>query len=726
MYIYFTSILLSSSLTWVTGLEIFDDADEYDGGVSLLQYQRRLMLEVSAKAQAEVRLNQFSGDALGEFVLGDWGLNLSAMNTSVPPGDDFYDYVNGVWLKTTEIPSDETSWSSFALLGKQVETQVHGILKSAPLDTLPGLLYHSFMDESTVNALGAQPLKPDLDKIMDIRDAAGFAEYVGTTNFGLGSSPFSLYIDADPKRPDFNVAHLGQSGLGLPSRDYYLQTKFDDLKQAYGETIGKMLDLAGWPDASAAALAVLKLEERIANVSWPKSRLRDPNLSYNKMTPGDLPTKAPGFAWEAYMRSAGDIPSNTTLIVSAYSEGGEDGVVGIARVLNETALSDLRSWAAWHLVRGAAGYLSEPFADAKFDFYNKRLAGQVEQSARWKRAVSVANSFIGDAVGEEFVRLYFPDVAKRRMDELTELLRKAFAARIQKVSWMTDGTKSKALDKLHSFRFEVGRPKKFRSYDGLKFTEADLFGNLARAIEWDWRFDLQKLGQKVDDDYWGMPPQVVNAFFDPTKNKCVFLAAILQPPFFSADGDMSVNFGGIGAVIGHEMTHGFDDQGRQYDAEGKLNDWWTQRDAEEFNRRAKAYGEQFANFTRSLPPGAHIKPELTMGENIADLGGLTIAYDAYHLWLEKAGSSYAPEAPLLMPNDDGLEGDRRYFAGWGQVWRAKYTDGALQMRLLSDPHSPGPARGIVPVQNSDAWYAAYHVGEDQAMFLDASQRVQIW
>jgi len=692
--------------------------------LNLLQFRTALLREIGTKNLAELRMDRSSSDGQGmQGAAGEWGLNLSAMNTSIVPGDDFYNYISGTWLATTDIPSDETSWSSFSMLGKKVEEQVHGLLTSAPPDSPIGTMYASFMDEATVDALGASPLKPAFEKVQAIEDAAGFAEYVGATNFGFGSSPFSLYIDADSKNPNWNVVHLDQSGLGLPSRDYYLQAEFAGLKAAYGELIVKTLDLAGWPDAQAAGASVLSLEERIANASWARTRLRDAEKTYNKMQPKDLPTLAPGFEWGAFMRGAGGIPEDATLIASAYGAGG-DGIVGIARVLGDADLSALKAWAAWHVARGASNYLSKPFVDLRFDFYGRRLAGQEEPSPRWKRAVSATNSFVGDLVGKEFVSKYFPDSAKQRMDELTALLKRAFAARIKKVAWMTDETKGKALEKLRSFTFRVGGPKKYKTFEGLELKADDLFGNVARSIAWEWRFDLKKLGKTVDKDYWGMGPQVVNAFFDPTQNTCTFLAAILQPPFFSADADMAVNFGGIGAVIGHEMTHGFDDQGRRYDAEGKLHDWWTEKDAEEFDQRAKAYGEQFSKFTHGLPDGLRIKPELTMGENIADLGGLTIAYDAYHLWLKD--HDYTPEEPFLMPNSDGLEGDRRFFASWDQVWRAKYKTGALQMRLLTDPHSPGPARGIIPVQNTDAWYAAYDVTEGQTLYLDAGERVHIW
>jgi len=694
------------------GCDVLDDSDE--AGMPLRR--RMLARPASSSAMKEAPKPQPTGP---------WGLDLSGMNRSATPGDSWYDYVNGKWLKRTKIPSDRSSFGMFTALYEESIFQVWGLLQDAPPDSLMNLVYTSFMDEAKLTELGASPIQSDLDRIASIADAADFARYAGETNFGMGSSPFGYWIGADDKNPDINVGQISQSGLGLPSRDYYLEDSFAMYRGPYVAHIARMLGMVNWPDPEFAAQRVLDFETSLAGAQWPKAALRDPIANYNPMTPADLPNKAPGFEWAAFFQGLGDIPEDSKVIVMAFREGSDDGIVGLAKLIGNTDLGVLKDWAAWHLVSGSSSYLSPEFYAEHFDFYGKELSGMVEPSPRWKRAVSAANGFIQDLVGKAFVQKYYPEKAKTAMLELTGALKTAFARRIMNLDWMSNETKGRALDKLDSFTFEIGEPQKFLEYEGLTFAASDLFGNAVRSIEWRWNRDLKQLGQPVDDSYWeGMGPQQVNAFFDPSRNRCVFLAGILQPPFFNADADMSVNFGGIGAVIGHEMTHGFDDSGRNYDKDGRLDNWWTPEDAEEFENRSRAYGEQFAQWTAGLPPGMHENPELTMGENIADLGGVTIALDAYHMWAEN--NNYEPQAPLLERNDDGLEGDRRFFAAFAQVWRSKYTEDALKQRLTSDPHSVSFIRATIPLQNTDLWYSAYEVTEGQTLYLDPSARVQIW
>jgi putative endopeptidase len=469
-----------------------------------------------------------------------------------------------------------------------------------------------------------------------------------------------------------------------------------------------MLSAAGWPNADAEAAAVVALETRIAGASWTKVEQRDPVKTYNPMSTADLAALAPGFPWRPFLENA-DLGGVATVVV-----GEKSAFPKIAAIFADTPISTLQAWQAFTVIDSAAPFLSSAFADAHFEFRDKTLGGQAEQKPRWKRAASTIDQGIGEAVGRVYVAKYFTPEAKAKMEALVGDLKVALAARIQRLDWMSPTTKAKALEKLSLLNVKIGYPAKWRDYSSLKLSPDDLYGDVEATQVFEWKRELARLNDPVDRTEWGMTPQTVNAYYDPSQNEVVFPAAILQPPFFDDTADMAVNFGGIGGVIGHEMTHGFDDQGRQYDGHGVLTDWWTPEDAAKFVTQTKHLGEQYDLF--EPVPGAHVNGDLTMGENIADLGGLLLALDAYHVSLKGA------PAPVL----DGLTGDQRVFLGWAQVWRSAAKEDAKRRSLVTDPHSPPEDRVNGVVHNIDAWYAAFDVKPGDALYVAPDQRVRIW
>jgi putative endopeptidase len=472
--------------------------------------------------------------------------------------------------------------------------------------------------------------------------------------------------------------------------------------------VTQILTLAGWPDAAAAAARVVAFEEKIAAVSWARAEERDPDKMYHPETLAELEKGAPGFDWAAFFKSAG-LGSPDRVIV-----GNDTAVVKIAALAGATPIATLKDWAAFHLAANAAPDLSKAFVTAAFEFNNHLLQGQPEQRPRWKRAVAAVDGALGEAVGEAYVAKYYPPDAQAKMVQLTHDLRDAFRVRLEHNSWMSPQTKEKALEKLAAFDFQIGYPKKWRDYSSLHVSTDDLYGDVERSTAFEWSYWLGHLGHPVDKDHWEMTPQTVNAYNNPVFNEVVFPAAILQPPFFNNAADPAINYGAIGGVIGHEMTHGFDDEGRKFDAKGRLHDWWTEEDSKRFDALGKRYGAEFA--AMDILPGAHINPDLTMGENIADLGGLTLALEAYHAYL------HGKPAPVL----NGTTGDQRVFLGWAQVWRAKVRPDAARQRLVIDPHSPPMARVNGPTQNLDAWYSAFDVKPGEAHYLAPKDRVVIW
>jgi putative endopeptidase len=564
------------------------------------------------------------------------------------------------------------------------------------------------MDQARVDALGARPLAADLDAVRRAKTREDLARLMGRSTTGFGSAFFSAAVSDDAKDPTRYAVYLGQAGLGLPDRDYYLEPRFAPQLAKYQAYVARMLTLAGWPKPEEAAKAIVGLETEIAKVSWTRAERRDEDKTYNPVETAKLSVLAPGFPWAAFMQGA-EIAQVQRVIVSENTAFPK-----IAAIFAATPVETLKAWQAFSLTDNAAPYLSKPFDEAHYEFRDKTLSGQPEQKPRWKRGVGLVDGQIGEALGKLYVAAYFPPESKAKMEQLVSDVKTAMAGRIQKVDWMSPATKAKALEKLSKFGVKIGYPDKWRDYSGLVLKDDDLYGNVERAAAFDWRFRVGRLNGPVDRTEWGMTPPTINAYYSSTQNEIVFPAAILQPPFFDPDGDPAINYGGIGGVIGHEITHGFDDQGRKSDGDGRLTDWWTADDAAKFNAQAAKLGKQYA--AQEPVPGAHINGDLTMGENIADLGGVLLALDAYHLSLG------GKPAPVI----DGLTGDQRVFLGWAQVWRGKSREDYMRRMLVADPHSPPEQRVNIPVRNVDAFYAAFGVKPGDLMYVKPEDRVRIW
>jgi len=648
-------------------------------------------------------------------LMGTWGMDLPGRDLSVSPGQDFFLYANGGYLKSLVIPPDRTGYGVSDALRMLSEDRVHAVLETAAADpaatgdaALIGGFYKAFMDGARVESLDRAPLAADLDAVRAARDKAQLAALMGRNNDGFYGAFFGVDVQQDAKAPSRYAVYLGQQGLGLPDRDYYLEASFAEKKAKYQEYVAQMLAAAGWPDAQGQARAIVDMETQIAKASWTKVQDRDPVKTYNPMTPAELATLAPGFPWGPYLAAAhlGDVNRVVVNENTAFP--------AIAAIYAATPIDTLRAWMAFNVIDAAAPYLSKRFDDASFAFHGKVISGQPEQKPRWKRAVTTLDNDVGEAVGKIYVANYFPPESKAKMVALIGDLQASLAARIQRVSWMSPETKAKALQKLSMLTVKVGYPSKWRDYSTLTISPTDLYGDVERATAFEWRRKLNRLNEPVDRTEWGMTPQTVNAYYNPLMNEIVFPAAILQPPFFDPRADAAVNYGAIGAVIGHEMTHGFDDQGRQFDGTGALADWWAPQDAAAFTAQTRRLGAQYSAFEPL--PGAHVNGDLTMGENIADLGGTLISLDAYHLSLHGA------PAPVI----DGLTGDQRFFLGQAQLWRSAYRDDEQRRRLVVDPHSPGHFRVDGVVRNVDAWYAAWGVKPGDAMYVAPDQRVRIW
>ncbi|MFI4974852.1 MAG: M13 family metallopeptidase [Caulobacterales bacterium] len=646
---------------------------------------------------------------------GPWGFDLAGRDPTVAPGRDFYEYANGDYLKSLQIPADRSSYGAFDVLQVLSQERVHGLLERAAADSTAsgdegkiGAFYRAFMDEGRVEALDAKPLAPELAMIRSADSREAIASLMGRGSKSYFSSFFGAYIASDAKDPDHYAVYLGQAGLGLPDRDYYLQDSFAPQKARYQAYVAQMLAAIDWPNADAEAKAIVDMETQIAQVQWSRAQGRDPVKSYNPMTPAELARTAPGFPWNAYLRAA-DLGRVNRVVV-----GESTAFPKIAEVFARTPIHTLRAWEAFNVTDSAAPYLSKRFVEAEFEFRNKALYGQREIRPRWKRAAAAVNNGMGEAVGRVYVAQYFPPESKAKALALVGDIRAAMGARIQRVSWMSDATKHRALEKLSKLSVKIGYPVKWRDYGPLAIGAGDLFGDVERAQAFEWAYRVGRLHKPVDREEWGLTPQTVNAYYSPTENEIVFPAAILQPPFFDPSADTAVNYGAIGAVIGHEMTHGFDDEGRQFDGTGKLTDWWAPEDAAKFAAQTTILGAQYSAFEPL--PGAHVKGDQTMGENIADLGGVLLALDAYHMSLN------GRPAPVL----DGVTGDQRVFFGFAQVWRSAERDDALRSQLVSDVHAPAHQRVDGVVRNVDAWYAAFDIKPTDPMYVAPENRVRIW
>jgi putative endopeptidase len=647
---------------------------------------------------------------------GVWGFDASGIDAAVKPGDDFFNYANGAWAARTEIPADKTSYGAFNMLFDKSQEQLRDIILADADAKAPagsnaakvGALYNAFMDEKRIEALDAKPIAGDLAAVRAAKTKAQIAALMGKGHMGFGSSIFNAGVGVDAKRPDTYAVYVRQSGLGLPDRDYYLKDSFKEKKAAYQVYIAQMLDRIGWADADKRAAEIVAFETKIAEASWSRIESRDRDKTYNPTAVADLAKQAPGFDWNAWFAAMGMGKVKTVIVAQ------NTALPKIAKVYADTPVETLQAWQAFRVADDAAPFLSKRFVDARFAFRNKTLSGQPENTPRWKRGVNLVNGSLGEVVGQEYVAKHFPAESKAKMEVLVANLRVALKARIDKLEWMSPETKAKAQDKLAKFTVKIGYPNKWRDYSALKIDATDLVGNVRRSGAYEWNYDLARLGKPVDRSEWGMTPQTVNAYYNSTLNEIVFPAAILQPPFFDPNADMAVNYGGIGGVIGHEISHGFDDQGRKSNGDGVLSDWWTAEDAAKFKAQAAKLGAQYDAY--EVAPGAHVQGGLTMGENIGDLGGILLALDAYHASLN------GQPAPVV----DGFTGDQRVFLGWAQVWREKARLDAEKAQVVSDPHSPAHFRVVGPMRNVDAWYEAFGVKPGDKYYVDPKDRVRIW
>ncbi|MGL5292967.1 MAG: M13 family metallopeptidase [Aeromonas sp.] len=646
------------------------------------------------------------------------GLALANMDTQVKPGNDFFRYVNGKWLATAKIPADRPADGAFYMLRDKsladVRVIVEGLAKQPAASGSSAQqirdLYASYLDQTGRNAKGLTPLAPALAEIDKIHDRASLARAFAQAGKQGGGAPFGIWIDADAKAPNSYAVYLYQGGLGLPDRDYYLKQdpQSQALRQKYQQHITTMLTRLGETDPSGKATRILALETQLANIQWDNVALRDRERNYNKHNVNDLTRMTPHIDWQAYRDAAG-IAAQPQLII-----GQPSYLSALDNVMAKTPIADWQAYLKWQLLTDYASYLDSQTDQANFAFYGTTLSGTPKQRANWERALGVLNEHLGEAVGQLYVARYFPPAAKARMEQLVENLRTAYGQSIKELDWMSATTKAQALDKLSKFRPKIGYPDKWKDYSAITIKPNDLVGNLLRAQAFEYADDLAQLGKPVNRDEWHMSPQTVNAYYNPSNNEIVFPAAILQPPFFDLTADDAVNYGAIGGVIGHEMGHGFDDQGAKSDGDGMMRDWWTPQDLKEFRFRTSRLVAQYNRFEPIR--GQFVNGQFTLGENIGDLGGLTIAYKAYQLSLD------GKAAPVL----DGFTGEQRFFLGWAQVWKGMYRPELMQMLLRSDPHSPPEYRvnGVVP--NIPAFYKAFNIQPTDKLYLSPDKRVKIW
>jgi putative endopeptidase len=650
---------------------------------------------------------------------GTWGIDLDGMDTSVKPGDDFFQYVNGKWAASTPIPPDKTRYGAFNMLGDLSEARVKalldrwvadGKLKPGSDEAKVAMLYRAFLDEAAAEKLDAKPIQPHLAAVKKASTHEDIAKLMGRSNLTFGRSLFGSAVFDDAKNPDKYALYMFQGGLGLPDREFYLRDNFKPQKERYQKYVADMLTLVGWENADKHAADIVAFEAKIADAHWTRAESRDRDKTYNPMTVADLEKNAPGFPWTAYFAESGLAKVDRAVISqnTAFPK--------VAKIFGETPVETLKAWSAFHVGDNAAPLLSKRFVDTQWEFRSKFLQGAQEQRPRWKRAIDATEGAMGEAIGRTYVAEYFPPESKAKMEKLVADLRTVMKARIEGNDWMSPETKAKALDKLAKFGLKIGYPSKWRDYAKLQVKEGDLVGNAERAAKFQWDWTINRIGKPVDKDEWGMTPQTVNAYYHPTKNEIVFPAAILQPPFFDPKADPAVNYGSIGGVIGHEITHGFDDQGRKSDGNGVLQDWWAADDAKKFEVQATRLGSQYESYDFAALPGLHITGRLTMGENIADLGGVLLGLNAYKVSLGGKPS------PVL----DGFTGEQRVFLGWAQVWRTLFRDDALRQQIVNGPHSPGQVRAFAPLRNVDAWYEAFGVKEGDKMYVKPEERVRIW
>jgi len=660
---------------------------------------------------------------------GTWGFDLDGADTSTKAGDDFFRYANGKWIDKTQIPPDKPAYSLRLAMTDLTDKRLHEMMETfgakpadrpTSLEEKVGAFYHSFMDEARVESLAERAIGPELTEIKSAKSRDELATLMGRATTDFESSLFGFGIDVDLKDPNQYAFYIGQSGLGLPDRDYYLKPDFAAQKAAYEKYVATLLSLTEWDEPEKWAKDVLDFETKIATASWTKTQQRDPIATYNPMTPDELSKFAPGFPWKNFLAET-KMEKLSRVIVAEKSAFPK-----LVEIYAKTPLETIRAWHAFHVADNAAPYLSTPFTAAYFEMRDKTLSGQKEEKVRWKRAITVVGGgdfgvgdrfgtfgTMGFGVGQLYSAKYFPAEAKAKIQSLVTNLKDAYHARIEKLDWMGPETKKEALKKLDTYTIKVGYPDHPRDYSSLEIHPDDLVGNVKRCGAFDWAFYRGRFFGPVDRTDWGMTPQTNDAYNGSLRD-IVFPAGILQPPIFDANADSAINYGGAGGVIGHELTHGFDDQGRKIDAAGKLRDWWTAKDAATFKARADVLGAQYSKFEPL--PGVKVNGDLTMGENIADLGGLTLALDAYRASLQ------GKPAPVL----DGYTGEQRVMLGWAQAWRGKVTDDFVRKQVVSDPHSPRQYRVMGPARNIDSWYEAFKVQPGDKMYVAPDARARIW
>jgi len=691
--------------------------------------RKNLAAAVATALWASLSIALSGAQDAGQPQYGTWGLDTTHLAPNTRPGDDFFAYANGSWLAQAEIPADKAAVTLRLAMSDLTEKRLHELLDEAAASAahVPtttngkvGAFYRSFMNEARVEKLGGTPIASELAAVRAANSRAALAALMGRNNTDFMGSLYFLGLDVDLKDPRSYAVYVGQSGLGLPDRDYYLKPDFAAVKDKYQAYAARLLHLVNWPAADQRAAEIVALETRIAAASWTKVEDRDPNATYNPMSPAELAAFAPGFAWDAFFKSA-SLGSVKRVIV-----GEKSAFPKLAAIFAATPIDTLKAWQAFNITDNAALYLSKDFTGAYFEMRNRMLSGQQAEQARWKRAVRAVgggDALAGDradafgnmqwAVGQIYTAKYFPPQAKLKIEELVGNLQAAYRARIEKLDWMGAETRQEALKKLDTYTIKVGYPDQPRDYSGLVIRDDDLAGNVRRAAANDWAFYVRRSTGPVDRAAWIMSPQTNDAYNGNLRD-IAFPAGILQPPIFDPNADAAINYGAAGAIIGHELTHGFDDQGRKFDSEGKLRDWWSASDAALFEARAKILGAQYSALEPL--PGVHINGDLTMGENIADLGGLTLALDAYRRSLD------GQPAPVI----DGVTGDQRVFLGWAQAWCGKLRDDAIRKQVVSDPHSPRKFRVNGIVRNIDAWYAAFDVQPGDKMYIPSAERVRIW
>ena len=642
--------------------------------------------------------------------IGTFGFDKTGMDTTVAPGDNFYTFANGTWARTTPIPADKSNYGMFTVLDDLSKERTKTIIDEAARDpnNKIGAAYASFLDEAGVEAKGLAPFEPWLNEIRSLKSKAGYPALIAKADRMSISHPFPSFIGLDDKINTQYAFTIFQGGIGLPDRDYYLtnDARMADIRAKYLQHLTNVLNLAGEANAAARAKAILDFETRIARVHWTQIDSRDATKTYNKMTVAELRRRAPGFDFPVLLEGLG-IRTNELLIAQPSA------ITGIAKLISTAPLQVLKDQMLVRSIDGYAAYLPSRFDKESFAFYGTVLSGTPEQEPRWKRAVNFTVGALSDDVSKLYVDRYFPPETKAAADELVRNVVAAMGRRIDQLTWMQPQTKARAKAKLANFTTKIGYPSQWRDFSDLEIRPDDLVGNAIRSAAFEHAYAVGKLGGPIRKWEWGMTPMTINAYANFSMMEIVFPAAILQPPFFDPNADPAINYGGIGAVIGHEISHHFDDQGAKYDEQGRLADWWTPEDVKAFEAAGKALVAQYDAY--EIFPGARIKGAFTLGENIGDLAGLTVAHDAYKASL---GGS---EAPVI----DGTTGDQRFYLGWAQVWRRNYREANLRQRLITDPHSPSEQRVWI-VRNLDPWYPAFNVQAGQKMYLSPEQRVRIW